>query len=102
MSNEHHKELVYGIEAIYGDKSIDKIGVLCTTFKVDKLIDIPDKYYKMIVDKIKSKISDVDLLNMVKEVFKEDVAPTCPKCQTPMFKRGLFLFCSKCHKLVEV
>ena len=101
MSNEHYKELAYGIEAIYSEEAGDKIEALCKAFKVDKLANIPDKYYKMIVDKIKSKIEDVELLEMAKEVFKYDTVPNCPKCETPMYQRGLFFFCSKCHKLVE-
>ena len=101
MSDEHCKDLAYGIDIIYGKEAGDKIESLCETFKVDKLADIPDKYYKMIVDKIKSKIDDTKLLNMIKEVFKNDIVPLCPKCEIPMYRRGLFYFCSKCHKLVN-
>ena len=99
MSTKHYKDLAYGIEAVYDEEAGDKIKALCDTFKVDKLVDIPDKYYQMITDKIKSKVDDVRLLKMMKDVFKEEIVPNCSVCETPMYKRGLFYFCSSCKRV---
>lgn len=70
-------------------------------FGVNKLRDISEESAVKIIDKLELELVEKN----VKDVFKNDLEPQdikCPDCGGLVNRKGMFLICKKCRKIVEV